>query len=222
MILLLDDSPQRADAVIERLSRDGFSVNHFTDGLAAYDSLHHKLYDLFVLHLDAGEDLNGWELLQLLKRCFPGTPILVSCDCQDEKSILRAYHYGCHEFIKPPIYPDELLYRVRYLLGWQEVIHLPGGLRYLPDDHRLFGPTGEIELTSSEKRLVHLLIQNIDKVVTADVLEEVLWEEYATEACRHTLISRVRKKLGKNIIKTLPKVGYTIEPPYVQRGEAAA
>jgi DNA-binding response OmpR family regulator len=211
MILLLDDNPETTRNSADRLRRDGFSVTCFSEGMEAYDSLKNQLYDLFVLHLDAGEDLSGWELLQLLKRCFPSTPILATCDCQDEKSILRAYHYGCHEFIKPPLYADELLFRVRYLLGWREVIHLPGGLHYLPDDHRLFSAHREIELTSSEKRLLHLLIQNMGKVVTADVIEEVLWEEVASEACRHTLISRVRKKLGKDVIKTLPKVGYTID-----------
>ncbi len=212
-LLLLKSDRLAAIQLGERLRRDGFGVDCFEEGLAAYNGLKQQLYDLFILDLDSGGELTGWELLQLIRRLFPSAAILTTAEGSDEKSVLRAYHYGCSEYIKPTLYVDELLFRVRALLGHEEQILLPGGLVYLPNDHRLFGQEGEIALTGSERRLLHLLIQNRGKVVAAEVIEEVLWEEVSSEACRHTLISRVRKKLGKETIKTLPKLGYTIELP---------
>ncbi len=211
-LLLLEENTPHKEQLCEKLLKGGFHATCFEDGMAAYESLKSTLYDLFIINLDAGWELSGWELMQLIRRLFPAATILATGKGGDEKMVLRAYHHGCSEYIKPPLYADELLFRVRSLLGYKEQITLPEGLIYLPEERRLYGLDGEIELTGSERRLLHLLIQNRGKVVAAEAIEEVLWSEAASEACRHTLISRIRKKLGKTTIKTLPKVGYTIEP----------
>lgn len=212
MILMLENQNRETMLMRQLLEEENYIVHHYSDGLAAYDSLKNNLFNLFWINLDAGGDmLGGIELLQLLKRSFPRTPALVTGNDQSRRGVIRAYEMGCDEFIKAPVYPEELLFRARHLLGWRSSIRLPGGLTYYTNDRRLMGEDGEILLTGTEQKLFHLLVENLGRVVPAEVVDEMLWEEYASDACRHTLLSRVRKKLGKDLIRTLPKVGYVLD-----------
>lgn len=216
MVLILEEVNKSSLAMQRLLENEGRIPFYFTDGMAAYESIKERLYSLFWINLDAGgEALSGWELLQLLKQVSPRTPTLVTANDQSREGVLRAYEMGCDEFFKAPVYPEELIYRLRRLMGEDNSTALPGDLNYHPDEGRLVGKEGEIALTDTEHRLLHLLVQNLGRAVPVNLVEEMLWDEYVSDACRHTLVSRVRKKLGKDLIRTLPRVGYMID----SRGE---
>ena len=213
MILLLEHEPEQNQTITAALQARGYEVTAYQGGLDVYDSLSTHLYDLALINLSADDgQVDGWALLDALKTRLPGLPVFVRLKDTRRQSILRAYHYGCEEVFKEPFFLEELFFKVDRLLNPASAIELPGGYRYLPHDHRVLGASGEVRLTGSERKLMHLLVQNLGRVVPAEAVEQAIWEEDATEACRHTLLSRMRKKLGPQVIRTVPKLGYTIDP----------
>lgn len=212
MILLLEHELPQKQTITATLRAKGYEVDAYEGGCKAYDALGHKLYDLALINLSTDDgEVDGWELLQAIKTRFPGIPVFARLADTRRQSVLKAYQMGCDEVFKDPFYLEEVFIKVDRLLDPRSVIDLPGGYRYLPGDHRILSQRGEISLTGTERKLMHLLVQNLGKVVPAEVVEQALWETETSEACRHTLLSRMRKKLGKSVIKTVPRLGYTID-----------
>lgn len=208
MILLLDHDQNLAAL----LRAKGYAVDAFLGGCNAYDNLSRKLYDLALINLDSDDgEVSGWALAQAVKSRFPGMPVFGWLGDGRRQSVLKAYQSGCDEVFRQPFFPEEVFIKIGRVLDPLEAVELPGGYRYLSGDHRVFGHGGEVALTGTERKLMHLLVQNLGKVVPAEVIEEAIWECETSEACRHTLLSRMRKKLGKTVIRTVPRIGYTIE-----------
>ena len=72
----------------------------------------------------------------------------------------------------------------------------------------------EINLTVKERIILSILLKNNNKVVVYDHLKEELWTNDPFSANRNslkTLISTLRKKLPKNLIKNVYGLGYKIE-----------
>lgn len=212
MILLLEHEISQNQAISQTLRAKGYEVRAFDKGSFAYDSLGRNLYRLALVNLSTDDgEVDGWALVRAIKTRFPGTPVFARLSDTRRQSVLKAYQYGCDEVFKDPFFLEEVYFKIDRLLNPRSEVDLPGGYRYLPHDHRVLGRNGEVPLTSTERKLMHLLVQNLGKVVSAEVVEQAIWEESTSEASRHTLLSRMRKKLGKEVIKTLPRQGYTID-----------
>jgi DNA-binding response OmpR family regulator len=68
-----------------------------------------------------------------------------------------------------------------------------------------------LSLTPKEISLLELLIRNRNRIVTKDELEfEVYDGEFASDNAINTLISKLRKKIGANILQTVSSQGYLL------------
>ncbi len=66
---------------------------------------------------------------------------------------------------------------------------------YCFKENKLFYNDIEVDLTKKEKVLVHLLFTNINKIITYDTLENIIWQNnYVLENTRRNLIYRFKKK----------------------------
>lgn len=72
----------------------------------------------------------------------------------------------------------------------------------------------EITLTSLELKILHLLLQNINKVVTRNDIIEKIWEWTGNDVNDNTVtvyLKRIREKLQTDIIITIKGIGYRID-----------
>ena len=72
----------------------------------------------------------------------------------------------------------------------------------------------ELELTSLELKILHLLFINIGKVVTRDTILDKIWEWTGNCVDDHTItvyLKRIREKLDTDIIITIKGIGYRID-----------
>lgn len=69
-----------------------------------------------------------------------------------------------------------------------------------------------VELTPREFDLLHLLLENTDRVLTRRTLEEQLytWNEAVDSNALEVHIHHLRKKLGNDLIRTVRGVGYMV------------
>lgn len=66
-----------------------------------------------------------------------------------------------------------------------------------------------ISLTPNEIYLIELLIENENKLITISQIEHIVYKGISvTSGALNTLVSKLRKKIGENIIKAIPSHGY--------------
>lgn len=71
-----------------------------------------------------------------------------------------------------------------------------------------------INLTTLEYKILNLLIENINKVVTRDRIIDSIWEWTGNDVNDNTItvyMKRIREKLNSDIIVTIKGIGYRID-----------
>ena len=72
----------------------------------------------------------------------------------------------------------------------------------------------KIELSSLELKILNLLFNNINKVVTRNLLLDKIWEWTGNDVDDHTItvyLKRIREKINTDIIITVKGIGYRID-----------
>ena len=72
----------------------------------------------------------------------------------------------------------------------------------------------QIELTSLELKILHLLFSNLNKVVTRNEIIDKVWEWTGNDIYDNTVtvyMKRIREKLQEDIICTIKGIGYRID-----------
>lgn len=69
----------------------------------------------------------------------------------------------------------------------------------------------EIELTIKEKLLLSLLVKNINKTVTLEMIHEYVWDSKEMESVSmRTIVHKLRSKLKNGMVLNLRGVGYKL------------
>ena len=71
-----------------------------------------------------------------------------------------------------------------------------------------------IELTSLELKILHLLFVNLGRAVSRTIILDKIWEWTGNDVDRRTVtvyMKRIREKLGTDIITTIKGIGYRID-----------
>ena len=91
------------------------------------------------------------------------------------------------------------------------IIELDNKYTYNIQDKALFLQDKQITLTNKESSLIHLLMVNLNKNVSNDVIIKNIWndKEIAKSTLRDT-VSRLRKKLPDLEIKNISGIGYCL------------
>jgi len=94
------------------LTRAGYTVTAASCGKDGLQSLRNTDFDLVLLDLDLG-DIDGTEIIALLRRQNIETPIIVISNFDQIDSKVNAFNIGCDDYITKPFYREELLARIR-------------------------------------------------------------------------------------------------------------
>ena len=118
-ILIVEDEVKTGDYLRQGLTEAGFVVDLARDGL---DGLHLALngdYDLVVLDVMLPR-LDGWGILQTLRRSSRETPVLFLTARDQIEDRVRGLELGADDYLVKPFAFSELLARVRTLLRREE------------------------------------------------------------------------------------------------------
>jgi two-component system OmpR family response regulator len=131
---------------------------------------------------------------------------------------------GADDYVTKPFGLEELLLRVKAILRRSQISAVdPADLRCGPitmdeSSHAVFFKEERVELSPTEFKLLQVLIENKNRVLSKSLLLDEVWgitfESESTVA--DTYISYLRKKLhidGFEGIKTVRGVGFVIQEP---------
>jgi DNA-binding response OmpR family regulator len=117
-ILVADDEPDVRELVVYRLGRSGYEIVEAADGAEAVRLARERQIDLAVLDVMMPR-LDGYDVTRQL-RADPGTesiPVILLTSRAQESDVSRGFEAGADDYIKKPFNPDELVARVRAVLG---------------------------------------------------------------------------------------------------------
>lgn len=211
-ILLIEDNEYIIKGIKYLLEANNFKVT-VASTLNGAKTLIENKYDLIILDLmlPDGDGLDFYE--EYLKN--KATLVLTAKD--DEDIISSSLDSGIEDYIIKPFRSKELLARINKILKRNkdnEIITV-GNVSVDTEAGRVFVDNNEINLTSLEYRILLLLFQNLNRIVTRDILIDRIWDithKYVEDNTLTVYIKRIREKLGSDdIIKTIKGIGYRVD-----------
>jgi DNA-binding response OmpR family regulator len=117
-ILVADDEPDVLELVGYRLSRSGFTVVEARDGEEALARALDQVPDLAVLDVMMPK-LDGYELTRRLRAADATrrVPVILLTARAQESDSATGFEAGADDYLRKPFNPDELVARVRAVLG---------------------------------------------------------------------------------------------------------
>jgi DNA-binding response OmpR family regulator len=117
-ILVADDEEDVRELVSYRLTRSGYEVIGAADGLEALELASARVPDLMVLDVMMPR-LDGYELTRRVRaeEALRAIPVILLTARSQETDVSRGFEVGADDYLKKPFNPDELVARVRAVLG---------------------------------------------------------------------------------------------------------
>lgn len=215
-VLLVEDEPVIAEDVIAALKESGFIADHAKDGEDAWFMGDTEPYDAVVLDLGLPK-LDGFSILKRWRAAGQTFPILILSARGSWMERVEGIEAGADDYLPKPFEMAELIARLRALIrrsaGVAQSVVTVGDL--IVDTRRmsvLFGGQ-PIRVTPLEFRLIDYLVHNVNRAVSAGELSEHLHglDGAADTNAIEAIVSRLRRKLGPDVISTRRGFGYVIE-----------
>ncbi len=207
-ILLLEDDVSLIDGLQYSLKKNGFEVDIVrTVGEAIKCLPALTKYDLLLLDVTL-PDGTGFEVCDRVRKQNKHIPIIFLTASDEEVNVIRGLDCGGDDYITKPFKLGELCSRIRALLrragisNSEPMSFLECGdikIDFLGNRVLLCGKC--LELTGAEYRLLCLLVRNVNRVVTREVILNELWDKTGAYVDDNTLsvyIRRLREKVEKD------------------------
>ena len=220
-LLIVEDEKRLAGTLSDLLRRQGYTADICYDGVSGLDSAASGIYDLILLDAML-PGLNGFELLQTLRRSGSTVPVLMLTARSEVEDRVRGLDCGADYYLTKPFEPAELLACIRSLLRRGEETHAENGLRFgdLQLEQSTFTLTcggHSLRLSRREYDLLEMLMRSGQQIVTKEQLLLKVWgyDSDAEDNNVEVYISFLRRKLNHLHsavkIRTLRLVGYCLE-----------
>jgi DNA-binding response OmpR family regulator len=221
-VLVVEDEPAIANAVVSRLRAEGWTAYAAYDGptgVAEAERLHPDLVVLDVML--PGHD--GLEVCRRIQAERP-VPVLMLTARDDETDLLVGLGVGADDYMTKPFSMRELVARVRSLLRRVEraaelsstapVLSTVGDIELDTRQRRVRRGGSEVHLTPTEFDLLVCLAASPGTVLTREQLLADVWDWEDASGTRtvDSHVKALRRKLGAEVIRTVHGVGYALEP----------
>lgn len=214
-ILLIEDDRLIGDGLNTGLNRLGFTLDWFTDGLTGEEALMQAPYDAVILDLGLPEK-DGLTLLKEWRQNGRKEPVLILTARGDVDQRVVGLESGADDYLAKPFALAEVAARLKALIRRSNNQLTPlichGELTFYPQTRKAAFQGKEINLAPKELLLLELMLLNKNKVLSKETIESKLysWDDEVQSNAVEVHVHHLRKKLGKNIIKTINKIGYIL------------
>jgi len=225
-VLVVDDDPGVLDVVAFMLRREGFDVDEEKNGRAALAAARERQYDIVILDVML-PGAAGTDVCREL-RAESDVPILMLTARDAEVDRVLGLELGADDYVTKPFSSAELLSRVRAILRRRELdrvngvgatVRRLGGLQIDLARHEVLVDGARVHLTLSEFKVLSLLAEQPDSVVSRRELMQHLWasEHVGDEHACEVHISNLRRKIERDPTQplrllTVRGLGYKLVP----------
>ncbi|NJD37436.1 MAG: response regulator transcription factor [Geobacter sp.] len=222
-VLVVEDERDLAELLAYNLEKEGYQVLLTGNGLEGLETARRELPDLVLLDLML-PGMMGTEVCSSLRHSEKtrAIPVLMLPARGDEIDRVVGFEMGADDYIVKPFSMRELMLRIRAIIR-RSSQDSAGNDRQITagpvvidcSSHRVTVGGSEIELTSTEFKLLLYLAEHSGRVMKRELLLQDVWGYNFVGDTRtvDTHVTRLRNKLGEagDMIKTVRGFGYKLE-----------
>jgi len=223
-ILVAEDDVRLAAVLEQSLAEAGWEVEVVHDGRAAYGRALPDGVPYDVLLLDwMLPGLDGVTVCRRLRELGLTTPVLMLTARGEVRDRIDGLDAGADDYLAKPFDLDELLARLRALrrrsrYAEESVVEV-GGLVVDPGARRVTRDGVDIELTSREFDVLHLLVSRAGQVVTRFTILDEVWDgetdlrSNVIDVYLASIRAKIDRPFATSTITTVRGAGYRVERP---------
>jgi len=226
-VLLVEDEPSIADAVLYALESEGVTCTWASTGSAALGQVEKEQPSLVLLDIGL-PDINGFDLFKKIRAKSDASIIFLTSRSAEIDQVL-GLELGAEDYVTKPFSPRVLSARVRAQLrrkidASKKAPQAENGSAnpFTVDEsaHRIALRGNWLDLSRYEYGVLLTLLQKPSHIFSRDRLMEIVWAqpEESFDRTVDTHIKVIRQKIkavdnNLNPIKTHRGIGYSYEPP---------
>jgi two-component system OmpR family response regulator len=215
-ILLVEDDEDIAQRLIAGLTQAGFTVERADNGTDGYTMGLDETYAAAVLDLGLPE-MQGIDVLKRWRSAGRKLPVLILTARGTWAEKVDGLNAGADDYVTKPFHVPEVAARLKALIrrssGLASAVLTYRGIELDTGSNRVTLNGTPVELTASELKMLTYFLHRIGRIVSQAELTEHL---YALDESRESntievYISRLRRKLGADLITTVRGLGYRMD-----------
>ncbi|WP_078118431.1 response regulator [Thiosocius teredinicola] len=214
-VLLVEDDALLGSAVQAGLEQSGYTVDWLRDGRMAADSLRTEQPDVLVLDLGLpGKD--GLTVLKELRAQHSLLPVLILTARDTVEDRIAGLDIGADDYLVKPFDLGELTARLRAISrrsgGRASPVIEHGDMVFDPAARSVTVDGETVALSAKALAILEALLERPGMPLSRERLEQILygWGEGVESNAVEVHIHHLRKKLGKDRIRTIRGLGYMI------------
>jgi len=220
-IMIIDDEAGVRELLADALKLAGFETVTAADAMVAQTLLRTIKPDLLIVDINMPL-MDGFEFIERIRGNGDNTPALMLSARGDRADITRGLTLGADDYVTKPFGLEELVLRVRAILRRSQfteatpTVLAVGPITLDEESHKVTFEGEVVDLSPTEFRLLHVLLESKGRVLSKTFLLEEVWGiNFETETTVvDTYISYLRKKLhrdGFEGIRTVRGVGFQLQ-----------
>jgi len=220
-LLLVEDELSLCQELAAELALRGYAVDSSHQGVDGAFMGESEPYDVIILDLGL-PDLPGLEILSRWRQQGITTPVLILTARGAWHEKVEGFRAGADDYLTKPFHIEELAVRLQALLrraSGQVGKELRIGCLRLDEDRQMaqwqeHDRWRDIELTGVEFRLLRYFMFHPGKVMSSSQLVEHVYDfnDEKESNVIEVYVSRLRKKLNRDVIRTRRGQGYFLDP----------
>lgn len=219
-ILILEDDTELADQIAAMLRDENFAVDVVSDGQEGLEYGLENTYDGVIL--DPGlPTMDGFSVLKRWRDQGLVMPVIVLTGSRKEVGDMKeGIRAGATNYLTKPVDLELLLDWVRSVVNSggpavKKPVIEHGPVRIDTQALRVWKDGVPVKLSPSEYRILHYLAVNAERPVAAEELAKHNFDGETIKTSNEipVFISRLRDKLGKEMIETVFGFGYRLADP---------
>jgi two-component system alkaline phosphatase synthesis response regulator PhoP len=179
-ILLVEDEDNIRELLKYNLEQEQFEVVTAVNGTKALELLHAQHFDVVILDLMLPET-DGFQVLESYRLSDRETPFIILSARNDTQDRILGLKLGADDYVSKPFSIDELILRVHKLIqrsktvsAVPDVIHFAGNtVNFTTFEAK--GLHGPFKMTKKEARLLKLLYERANQVVSRETILQYVW-----------------------------------------------
>jgi two-component system, OmpR family, response regulator len=217
-ILIVEDEPTLGPQLKTTLEQAGYAVDLATDGEDGHFLGSTENYDAAILDLGLPE-VDGLTVLDRWRKEKRNFPVLVLTARDSWSDKVAGLDAGADDYLAKPFQTEELIARLRALIrrasGNASSELVAGDVRLDTRSGRVTLAGQSVKMTAQEFKLLSYLLHHKGKVVSrTELIEHIYDQDFDRDSNTiEVFVTRIRKKLGADIITTIRGLGYQLDDP---------
>jgi len=219
-LLLVEDDPKISSFIKIGLESNNYTVEVAYDSLIAEKLAFSRKFDVMILDVVI-PGISGFDLCRNIRTRNILTPILLLTSLDSLEDKLEGFNSGADDYLVKPFSFQELLARIKALIkrsnseDSRQIIRV-ADLEVDTITRKVKRSGREINLTSTEFKILELLVENSDKVFERFLIAEKIWGFSFSSGTNiiDVHINSIRKKIDKDfetkLIHTRKGFGYIL------------